>query len=313
MTQGYRVGKAFRHYHLAVGDGHQIYVEEYGKPDGLPVVVNHGGPGCGVNSDSTQYFNPRRYRIILFSQRGCGGSTPSELENNTPRHLVQDIVQLIDHLEIKQTILAGGSWGATLSLLFAHTYPERVKGLILWASFLATVDDLKWLYSSQGAGAQFYPESYRTFSQGLTCEQDILAYYRDALFGEDELLQHKAAQHWHDWDRQVTLAASLSRYHLEQASCVTQQAKIMCHYFSPEIFPQLSGLDIATDALKGIPCWFIHGRHDLVCRFAPVQRLAHELKAQLYILDGLGHSGANEAYFEAIRRAADLLACKLNT
>ncbi|MBD1582285.1 alpha/beta fold hydrolase [Pseudoalteromonas sp. S16_S37] len=313
MTQGYIVGKAFRHYHLAVGDGHQIYVKEYGKPDGLPIIVNHGGPGCGLNSESTQYFNPKRYRIILFSQRGCGGSTPSELKNNTPLHLVKDIVQLMDHLEIKQTILAGGSWGATLSLFFAHTHPERVKGLILWASFLATVDDLKWLYSPQGAGAQFYPESYRVFSQGLTSEHDILAYYRHTLFGDDELLQHKAAQHWHDWDRQVTLAASLSRYHLEQPSCVTQQAKIMCHYFSPEVFSQLSGLDTATDALRSIPCWFIHGRHDLVCRFAPVQKLADELKAQLYILDGLGHSGANEAYYEAIRRAADLLACKLHT
>lgn len=313
MAQGYRVGEVSRQFHFAVGDGHQIYVEEYGKADGLPVIVNHGGPGCGLSRDSAQYFNPQRYRIILFSQRGCGGSTPLELDNNTPKHLVSDIVSLLDHLEIKQSVLAGGSWGATLSLLFAHLYPERVRGLILWASFLATDDDLRWLYSTQGAGAQFYPESYSAFSQGLSCEHDILAYYRDALFSQDELLQHKAAQHWHDWDRQVTMAASLSRYHLEQPSCITQQAKLMCHYFSPEIFSQLKGLDIAPDALRGIPSWFIHGRHDLVCRFAPVQRLAEELNAQLYILDGLGHSGANDAYFEAIRRAADLLACKLHT
>ncbi|CAM4294131.1 alpha/beta fold hydrolase [Pseudoalteromonas byunsanensis] len=313
MAQGYIVGNALRSFHLAVGHGHQIYVEEYGKPDGLPVLVNHGGPGCGLNPEATQYFNPERYRIILYSQRGCGGSTPHELQHNTPNYLVHDILKLLDHLEIKQTVLVGGSWGATLSLLFAHKYPERVKGLVLWASFLATEQDIQWLYSPQGAGAQFYPESYHSFSQGLQSAEDVLAYYRDALYSDDELLQHKAAHHWHEWDRQVTLAASLSRYHLEQANCITQQAKIMCHYFSPEIFVQLQNLDTAPQELKSIPIWFVHGRHDLVCRFAPVQRLADELNAQLYILDGLGHSGASQAYFEAIRRAADLLACKLHS
>ncbi|CAH9066729.1 Proline iminopeptidase [Pseudoalteromonas holothuriae] len=313
MAQGYRVGDMLRNFHFAVGEGHQIYVEEYGKADGLPVLISHGGPGSGLSVDTTQYFNPKRYRIILFSQRGCGGSTPLILDNNTPKHLIQDINNLLDHLEIKQAVFAGGSWGATLSLLFAHTYPERIKGLILWASFLATPEDLHWLYSKNGAGAQFYPESYEEFSQGFSCMQDILAYYQNALSSEDELLQHKAALHWHSWDRQVTLAAAMSRYHLEQVSCITQQAKIMCHYFSPKVFEQLKGLDTAPKNFQKIPIWFIHGRHDLVCRFAPVQRLAKALDAQLYILDGIGHSGANEAYFEAIRRAADLLACKLHT
>ncbi|MBQ4850608.1 alpha/beta fold hydrolase [Pseudoalteromonas sp. MMG012] len=312
MTQRYVVNDPIRSFHLAVGEGHQIHVEEYGDINGQPVIVCHGGPGSGLCRESAGYFNPKRYRIILFSQRGCGESTPLALTHNSPSYLVDDIARLIDHLAIGQCILAGGSWGATLALLYTSQFPHKVKGLVLWASFLASQNDLDWLYGPLSAGAQFYPEQYQKFQRGQSDTQQILNEYLVDLTGQDELQQHKAAQRWHAWDRQLTLGALAGRYHLDNVECILQQAKLMNHYFSPEIMLQLKPLEEVSEQLKTIPTWFIHGRHDLVCRFAAVQKLAKNTGAQLYVLDGLGHCGANEVYVEAIRRAADLLACKLS-
>ncbi|KAF7765139.1 proline iminopeptidase [Pseudoalteromonas citrea] len=312
MTQRYAVSEPVRSFHLPVGEGHQIHVEEYGDVHGQPVIVCHGGPGSGLCRESAGYFNPKRYRIILFSQRGCGASTPLELTHNSPKYLVDDISRLIEHLAIGQCILAGGSWGATLALLYTSHFAHKVKGLILWASFLGADHDLEWLYGPNSAGAQFYPEQYQVFKNNESDSLHILKHYLLALTGDDELAQHKAAQRWHAWDRQLTLGALAGRYHLEDSESVLQQAKLMCHYFSPEIMSELSPLQSVAEYLIEIPTWFIHGRHDLVCRFAPVQRLAHQAHSQLFVLDGLGHCSASDVYVEAVRRAADLLACKLS-
>lgn len=311
MTQRYTVTDPVRSFHLPVGDGHQIQVEEYGNIQGLPVIICHGGPGSGLCKESAGYFNPKRYRIILFSQRGCGGSTPLDLQYNTPSCLLDDMTRLIGHLAISKCVLAGGSWGATLAMLYAQRFPEHVKGLILWGSFLGQQSDLEWLYGASSAGAQFYPEQYETFRNGLTSTAEILQMYQVELMGSDQLIQRKAAQRWHTWDRQLTLGALAARYHLDNVDNVLQQAKVMCHFFSPQVMVELAILHNVEKQLATIPTWFIHGRHDLVCRFSSVQKLATQAGAQLFILDGLGHCNANDVYVEAIRRAADLLACKL--
>ncbi|MFC3032934.1 alpha/beta fold hydrolase [Pseudoalteromonas fenneropenaei] len=312
MTQLYQISDATRQFHLAVGDGHQLEVEEYGCAAGVPVIICHGGPGTGICHYPLHYFNPERYRIILYSQRGCGGSTPHSTAHNTTAHLLQDLTTLLDHLDITKTVLAGGSWGATLALLYALAEPKRVRGLVLWSSFLSSSADFAWMYSPEGAGAQFYPEQYQQFNSQNLSWQALLAQYHQRLNGKDELLGFQAAQHWCQWERLLIAGESNPRYLLAERQHQLLQARLMVHFFTAGGFvPDGFILQHATQ-LQSIPSWFIHGRHDLICRFAGVQALATTMHAKLLILDGIGHCVRNSVYSEAIRRAADLLLIKLD-
>jgi len=311
MSLGYDFKPARQSFHLAVGQGTQIHVEEYGNENGVPVVVCHGGPGNGLVPAMSRLFNPHKYRIILFSQRGCGLSSPDSLENNTPNNLVSDINILLNHLGIQQCVLAGGSWGASLSLLFYHIYPEKVSGLILWASFLAETNDLAWIYGPNGAGAQFYPELYQEFSLGCKSETDILAQYLYVLNGKDELEQHKVAQLWMSWESQLAMRTQTRISSQPSACSKTQQAKIMCHYFQPKLFSQLANISLFNKTLCKLPCWLIHSRDDLICRYSLAQRFAQAHNAQFYILENAGHAHKENEYINAITRASDLMLCRL--
>ena len=312
MSLGYEFKAARQSFHLAVGQGAQIHVEEYGCEQGVPVVVCHGGPGVGLVPAMSCLFNPRKYRIILFSQRGCGLSSPDSLAHNSPAHLVDDMRLLLNHLGIEKSVIAGGSWGATLALLFYQSHPERVSGLILWASFLAETTDLAWLYGPHGAGAQFYPELYSDFSHGLKSEAEILQYYYQSLTGTDELEQHKAAQLWMAWESKLALGTRARLANIEQAHCAVQQAKIMCHFFQEQNFSQLCDIAQFKASLCHLPCWLIHSRDDLLCRYAPVQRFAQNHKAQFYVLENAGHAQREGDYMDAIIRASDLMLCRLH-
>ncbi|ESP91939.1 alpha/beta fold hydrolase [Pseudoalteromonas luteoviolacea] len=312
MTLLYQPTDPLRSFHLPVSHGHQLHIEEYGNPAGIPVLILHGGPGMGLQKMAQSYFNPQRYRIILYSQRGCGNSSPQSLEYNHTALLIEDIVALLNYLDIPRCVIAGGSWGATLAVLFAQQYKERVSGLIIWASFFATNSDLAWLYGATGAGAQFYPERFVQFSQHLTAHQQILSLYHEQLFGEDELQQHKAAQLWHDWETQLSVDTQLHRYQLPCSAHLVSQAKLMVHYMSNHCFLEEETLFNNAGILQSLPIWMIHSRHDLVCRFAPAQRFAELVQARLLILEGVGHCTSNQVYSEAIRRAADLLLCKID-
>ncbi|AZZ99726.1 alpha/beta fold hydrolase [Pseudoalteromonas sp. R3] len=311
MTQLYRLESPRRSFHMAVSHGHQIHVEEFGLETGLPVIICHGGPGSGLCRHSASYFNPQRYRIILFSQRGCGQSSPQQLTHNTTEYLLQDIDSLLSYLDISQCVLAGGSWGATLALLFAQRYPQRVLGLVLWATFLGCQSDLQWLYGISGAGAQFYPERYQVFSQGQGDYKAILSRYTQLLHCDDEVAVRRAAQQWHDWDRQLSVGSQAQRYQLDHEQAVVQQARIMVHYFNTRCFIEEQQIFQQANKIASLPVWMIHSRHDYVCRFAMAQALAEQLNARLLILEEVGHCATNAVYSEAIRRAADLLLCKL--
>ncbi|MBQ4813200.1 proline iminopeptidase [Pseudoalteromonas luteoviolacea] len=312
MTLLYQPSAVLRSFHLPVSHGHQIHVEEYGNPEGVPVLVCHGGPGGGLQKLTQTYFNPARYRIILFSQRGCGNSSPHSLEHNNTDLLVADMLALLDYLDLPKCVIAGGSWGATLALLFAQLHTERVIGLIIWASFFAAKDDLAWLYGATGAGAQFYPERFAIFSHGEMHHERVLEIYKEQLFGEDELLQHKAAQLWLDWDQQLSVEIQLQRYQLQSGCHLVTQAKLMVHYMSARCFIEEQQLLHNAQRIAQLPIWMIHSRQDLVCRFASAQKFAEQVQARLLILEGVGHSATNKVYSEAIRRAADLLLCKID-
>ncbi|KZN35342.1 alpha/beta fold hydrolase [Pseudoalteromonas luteoviolacea] len=312
MALLYQPSAVLRSFHLPVSHGHQIHVEEYGNPEGVPVLVCHGGPGTGLQNPTQTYFNPARYRIILYSQRGCGNSSPHSLEHNNTQFLIADMCAILDYLDLAKCVIAGGSWGATLALLFAQQHSDRVVGVIVWASFFAAQDDLAWLYSSSGAGAQFYPEKFAIFSHGETAHERILDIYREQLFGEDELLQHKAAQLWLDWDRQLSVDIQLQRYQLHNGGNLVAQAKLMVHYMSAHCFIEEQQILQHAQQITQFPVWMIHSRQDLVCRFASAQKFAEQVRARLLILEGVGHSTTNKVYSEAIRRAADLLLCKID-
>lgn len=292
---------------LAVGQGHQLYYEEVGNPDGLPVVVVHGGPGSGSAHYSRQFFNPEHFRVILFDQRGCGRSTPYAcLADNQLPYLIQDMEQLRQHLDIPAWVIFGGSWGTTLALAYAKAHPESALALVCRAVFLARPQDIDWLYG--GRTAPLHPKAWQAFSErglGLT-GLALLEHYDRELNGSNEIQANAAARAWVNYEYGLSalerpLSANLPKS--EQSGTLAMariSARYMCHgcYLDE---PLLSGLE----ALSHIPMHIIHGRYDLVC---PVEQ-ALALKqtcpwAQLDIIQLAGHSGQDPQISSALVRAS---------
>lgn len=312
MPKLYQHQQAFRKFHLAVGQGHQIEVEEWGDPQGSPVFVCHGGPGFGICTSMVQFFNPTLYRIVFFSQRGCKGSTPHSVEHNSTDLLISDIELLRLHLGVEKVMLAGGSWGATLALMYAIKHPSQVSGLLLWATFLAAEKDFEWLYGTTGAGAQFYPEVYAQFNPQRLPWPDLLKYYYQSVSSQDEIAAYQAAKRWLGWENVLLVGSAQSNISISERHSQLNHAKIMLHYFVNRCFMENDEIVEQHSVLEGIPLWLIHGRNDLICRYASVQSFATQTGARLLILDGIGHSIQNGVYCDAICRAADLLYIKLN-
>ncbi len=220
---------------LAVGDGHKVYLEQSGNPNGIPVLYLHGGPGSGSSENHRRYFDPEIYRIILFDQRGCGKSTPSpSIENNTMQHLVSDIELIREYLKIKQWLICGGSWGTTLALTYGIKYSSNILGFILRGIFLASDEEYKWLYSAQGAN-KFFPEYYQDFIGCLPLSEQVfpLEAYHQLLTSENEVAVISASKAWALWELRLS---TIEHYHIgmahiddaHQALCM---AKISSHYF----------------------------------------------------------------------------------
>ncbi|MDG1067315.1 MAG: prolyl aminopeptidase, partial [Sulfitobacter sp.] len=186
---------------LAVGQGHHVYMEQCGNPDGIPVVVLHGGPGGGCSPSMRRYFDPAKYRVILFDQRGCGRSTPfASVTDNTTWHLVADIELIRETLGIGQWVVFGGSWGATLSLIYAQTHPEAVRNLVLRGVFLMTQAELDWFYG--GGAGKFWPEVWDKFTALVPRDEqgDFIKAYHKRLFSDDVSLQTRYARAWSGWE-----------------------------------------------------------------------------------------------------------------
>ncbi|MEX1057602.1 MAG: alpha/beta fold hydrolase, partial [Natronospirillum sp.] len=184
---------------LSVGDGHTLWVGESGNPDGLPVVVIHGGPGAGSSHLDRRLFDPERYRIIQFDQRGCGESTPhGSLQANTPHHLIADMEVIRHHLGIEQWVCFGGSWGSTLALMYGQAHPDRVLGFVLRGIFLCRQAELDWLYN--GGAARVFPDHWARFANAVGNERPLLNTYHRHLTGDDELERLRAAKSWAAWE-----------------------------------------------------------------------------------------------------------------
>ncbi|SEL58990.1 prolyl aminopeptidase Serine peptidase. MEROPS family S33 [Colwellia chukchiensis] len=301
---------------LDVGDGHQVYLEQSGNPNGIAVIYLHGGPGAGASEKHRCLFDPDIYRIILFDQRGCGRSKPSpSLQHNTTTHLLHDLSRIRQHLNIAQWLVCGGSWGTTLALLYGLQQPETVLGFILRGVFLGTASELDWLYSQSGA-AGFFPEYYREFIKQLPANtnpstDNILTNYYQALTGSNEVAAIAASKAWCLWELRLS---SIEHHNIDiqqiddphQALCM---AKISSHYFVNNCFIDGNYILSNLQLIKAIPAIILHGRYDMGCQPQQADRLVQAWQnARLQILPQAGHSGFETQTVDGFCQAADTMA-----
>ncbi|HEX6928118.1 MAG TPA: prolyl aminopeptidase [Gammaproteobacteria bacterium] len=258
----------FRHFELPVGDGHTIYVEECGKPDGIPILFVHGGPGGGCDPKSRRFFDPDTWRIVLFDQRGCGRSTPfAETAANTTWHLVADMEAIRENLGIEKWALFGGSWGSTLSLAYAEKHPERVTALVLRGIFLAREQDFDWFY--RYGAPQIYPEHFPAFLEPVPVSKrgDLINAYHAMLNHPDPEVRDRAAHAWTVWEmRASTLRpddAYIAQYSTPEKALPV--ARLEVHYFVNDCFLETGQLLRDIDRIRHLPCSIVHGRYDMVC------------------------------------------------
>ena len=296
---------------LDVGDGHMIYYEVSGNPDGLPVVFLHGGPGAGTVPSQRQYFNPEKYYIVLFDQRGSGRSLPyASLEHNTTDHLVQDMEVLRDHLGLDQWLVAGGSLGSTLALAYGTRHPDRCLGFLLRGVFLGTDEEVRWFLGDMG---RIFPEYFAEFRAhiGDLDGQELFDAYCEKLFSDDAAEHLPAARAWASYESQcstllphATPKASPSFDHY-----ALTLARIEAHYFRHSMFLQPGELMARLPAIAHLPAIIVQGRYDIVCPFHTAHALYEAWpNADMVVISDAGHSGMEPGIATAITRAADALA-----
>lgn len=286
----------FNEGHLPVSARHTLYFEESGHPKGIPVVVLHGGPGGGSQPYYRQFFDPRRYRVVLFDQRGCGQSTPfaDVTDNNTPA-LVADIERLRLHLGIGRWLVFGGSWGATLALAYAERHPGRVLGLVLRGVFLGRPTELDWLYARGGA-QRLFPERFQEFEDHIPEAEraNLLFAYHRRLFDPDPQVMRAAAQAWARWEtsisRLVPDAAAVDAFCGSEAAVAI--ARLENHFFVNGLFFDHAD-QLLRDAgrLAGLPLVIVQGRYDTVCPPISAWQLAQAVPgAVLEMVPDAGHT-----------------------
>ncbi len=278
---------------MQMTDGHRLYIEQSGNPKGIPVVVLHGGPGGGCSAAMRRYFDPDKFHAILFDQRGCGRSTPfASVENNTTWDLVADIERIRKRLKIDKWVVFGGSWGATLSLLYGQAHPSRVRAMVLRGVFTLTKAELDWFYGG-GAGA-FWPEAWALFKGIIPREEqgNMIAAYHKRLFGEDKDAATQAARIWTGWEN--TLATLVSDGRIQGAGARHAQAfaRIENHYFTHNGWlDDEHQIEANMHRLHGIKGYIVQGRYDMVCPPHTAHKIHHEWPdSELRMVNLAGHA-----------------------
>lgn len=307
--------RPYQTHTLPVQHPHELYVEECGTPEGIPVIFIHGGPGAGCEEYHRCFFDPEVYRIILFDQRGSGKSTPhAELEHNTTQALVADMEAIREHLGISKWILFGGSWGSTLSLVYAETHPERVMGLILRGIFLCRAREIEWFY--QTGADRIFPDLWQDYLKPIPKAErdDMVSAYYQRLTGDDELARMAAAKAWSIWEgRTATLRQNKNVLnHFGSPHTALSLARIECHYFHNNSFLEEDQILRDAHKLKNIPGVIIQGRYDMVCPMESAWNL-HQAwpDADLQIIPDAGHSATEPGIVDALIKATRKMANKL--
>jgi proline iminopeptidase len=252
---------------LDVGDGHTIYVEQCGARDGIPIVVFHGGPGGGCSPAMRRFFDPKKYRILLFDQRGCGRSRPhASVVANTTWHLIRDIELIRDTFGIDRWIVFGGSWGATLALVYAQTHPDRVAWLVLRGVFLATEREFDWFYG--GGAGQFWPDLWHRFTDPIPEEErgDLIAAYHERLFSGDRGEELRHARVWAAWENALASIENDGAMIDSPADYALAFARLENHYFRNRAFLSDDQQILANmTRIAHVPGTIVQGRHDMIC------------------------------------------------
>ena len=252
---------------LQVGQGHKIYMEQCGNPKGIPVVVLHGGPGGGCSPAMRRYFDPKVYRVILFDQRGCGRSRPhASIDDNTTWHLVADIEKIRQSLNISDWMVFGGSWGATLALIYAQTHPDRVRHLILRGVFLMTQSELDWFYG--GGAGKFWPETWARFVSLIPDVErgDMITAYHKRLFSGDLAMETRYSRAWSAWENALASIHSNGNSGESHGHYARAFARLENHYFHNAGFLDFDGQILANmGRISHIPGVIVQGRYDMIC------------------------------------------------
>lgn len=305
----------YRSQRLSVEAPHELYIEECGNPDGIPVLFLHGGPGAGCLPFHRRFFDPAVYHIILFDQRGAGQSSPhAELEGNTTQALVSDIEAIREVLGIQAWVVFGGSWGSTLGLVYAETYPEKVLGLILRGIFLCRPQDIHWFYQ-HGAG-RIFPEFWEQYLAPVAEDErdDIVSAYYRLLTSNDEGIRLEAARAWSLWEGRTIslLPCKETEQTFGDAQFALAMARIECHYFMHNSFLEPDQLLRDAYKLKDIPGVIVHGRYDVVCAVDNALAL-HGVwpQADLHIIQDAGHAASEPGIIDALVSATRDMARKI--
>lgn len=304
MHSLYPAIKPYAQHELAVGIPHVLYIEETGNPEGIPVIVLHPGPGTGADPHLRRFFDPQRYRIIIFEQRGCGRSTPHlEIAQNNTQLLLDDIEAIKEFLGLSEFILSGGGWGSLLALLYAQKYPHQIKALLLHQIFLGRQQDTDWFYK---LGASLvYPDYWQEFISLVPEEMrsNIPQYYADCLQGSNELARMSAAKSWALWQARCS-SLQPHLYVIDQYSdphFALALATLESHFINNHFFISENQVMNDVHKIRHIPTYIVHGRFDLVAPLAGAWALHQAIPASnLRIVRDAGHSDKESGIVDAL-------------
>jgi proline iminopeptidase len=295
---------------LPTGGLHEIYYEECGDPRGKPCVVLHGGPGGAINTTMRRFFDPARWRAVLFDQRGCGKSRPNaSLQDNTTWTLVEDIERLRRRLGVQKWTVFGGSWGSTLALAYAITHPERVESLILRGVFLLTERELNWFY--QDGASMLFPDAWERFCAPIPLAErrDMIGAYHKRLTHADRRVQAEAAAAWSQWEGDtISLRGPEARpAKFNEVDFAIAFARIECHFFANRGFFGEDGWVLKNiGAIAKIPGWIVQGRFDVVTPLESAWALKKAWPgARFDIIWDAGHASTEPGIIDALVRATD--------
>ena len=310
MREFYPPIEPFNHFRFKVSDLHELNVEEAGNPNGYPILFVHGGPGGGISPDHRRYFDPQKYRIVLFDQRGSGESTPcAELRENTTWDLVGDIEKIREHLKIKKWHVFGGSWGSTLALTYAIKHTDRVSALVLRGIFLCRPSELAWFY--QSGASNMFPDVWDSYVNEIPQAErgDFIKAYYKRLTSEDLNVRLSAAKVWSKWEaatsRLIVDEKAINEF--DEPDRALSFARIECHYFINNAFFSSNNWILENiEKIRKIPGWIVQGRYDVVCPPTSAWEL-HKAwpESKIQFIPDAGHAASEPGIRSALISATD--------
>jgi len=301
----YNISEPLNIHRLKVSDLHEIYIEEYGNRDGIPMLFLHGGPGAGISPIYQKYFDPKKYHLIMFDQRGSGKSKPyAETRENTTDDLINDINLILDYFSVDKTNIYGGSWGSTLALLYAESNPTRVSSLTLRGVFLCREDDISWFY--QHGASEIYPHYWENYVSLVdkSRRDNILSTYHEMIHSPEEKISMAACKEWSLWEGRSSCLLPSQDVINAFDECSTSLAKIESHYFVNNCFIRDGFILKNVHKISKIPCHIIQGRHDIICPPINAYKLSKIWSESiLKIVEEGAHSGFEDCMFKQIQES----------